>query len=672
MLPDPDEPDVNVIEPVVAEYVEAFFGEQSPLKEAARFGGRVYEHRPQQQKMAMAIADAYEKNKDVCIEAPTGIGKTFAYLIPTLFASREWKQPAVVSTHTISLQEQLIKNDLPLLSKLLPFDISFTIGKGRSNYVCLRRLAAAAGESMVYLPSDELMPELEKIKQWATNTKDGSLSELDFRPTRDLWETVCCEYGNCLKNKCEYFEQCFLMRARARMFKSDIIVVNHALFFADMGMRTSSQSEEGGILPNYAAAVFDEGHCIEDTASEHLGLHVTSFAVLKMLNRIYNPQHDRGIIAKAGYEDAKKTVAKAARNIGVFFHDLRDWVENQNKSILRYTTPGHIPDMTAQSLDEVCNVLRRLGANADEAGDEERSREFASLLEQAWGYRQAIHTILNMTLDNHVYWFAAIGKQSIGLNCVPLQIAPLLQDAVFDDAFRTIVTSATLAVNGKMDYFRERIGAKNAEELVLSSPYDFVTQVQLYLPNNMPVPNQTEQFIPAACEKIRSLLALTHGKAFVLFTSYKMLKECAEAVAPFCEENDIRLLVHGQDLNRTQMLEVFKTDTHSVIFGTASFWTGVDVPGEALSNVIIVRLPFSVPDHPVIAARHEWLERNGKNAFVHYSLPEAVLKFRQGVGRLIRNSTDTGIIAVLDPRIRTARYGKSFLKSIPECPIVEF
>lgn len=653
--------------------IERFFGSDSPLERAPDVGGRPYEYRPQQRAMAVAVARHLDEGRSLCVEAPTGVGKTFAYLVPAILHATTRQAAVVVATHTISLQEQILQKDVPVLAELLGVSFTTALAKGRSNFVCLRRLQALGQIDAERFTAEGMVKELQAIWAWVGGSPTGCLGDLGFEPSRVLWDAICCERGNCLNARCPHVRQCFLMRARASLQKAHLVVANHALFFSDLAMKRAGQNGDGGILPEVAAVVLDEAHLVEDCAADHLGLEAGSFAIRRGLRRLYHRDTDRGLLAAGPWAEAREAVARAAEASDLFFRRVADWLEPQPQDPLRYTAPGHIPNYLDTPLLQAEQAAATVAKSLlDDPETEGTARELLAVGEQLETQRLNLGRFLDMQADDHVYWFERHGKdrRDVVLKAVPVQIGPLLSESLFREGVPVILTSATLAVRGRMEYFMERVGAQAADALILDSPFDFRSQVTLYIAREMPNPNDTEQFVPAAADRIRHYLRLTHGSAFVLFTSYAMMRSLAAELADFFAEEKLRVFVQGEGLPRSKMLEAFREDISSVILGTSSFWTGVDVPGDALRNVIIVRLPFSVPYHPLVAARQEDIERRGGRAFADYALPEAVLRFRQGFGRLIRSRTDTGIVVVLDRRILAANYGKTFLQSIPECSIV--
>ena len=651
---------------------EAFFGADTPLKKAHVHGGRSYEPRPQQVEMARAVAHALTAGDHLCVEAPTGVGKTFAYLVPALYFALRSGKPVVVSTHTISLQEQIMEKDVPLLQKLLGVPFKVALAKGRGNYVCLRRLHAAVGAHNDYLPGADL-PELERVWQWSQKTVDGSRSDLDFEVSHNVWEAVYCEPGNCLNQQCPFHRQCYMMKARFKLLDANLIVANHALFFSDMAMKREAAELVGegagaanaGILPPYGAVVLDEGHTVEDTSAMHLGMRVASYGIRKTLLRLFNPERNRGLLLGPMWKELRAEVEQALGASDRLFARILEWMDTQSSNPPRYGEGVLIPDLLGDYLDNLAQDVAKVAKAEPDAG---RAQELKTVATQLGEYREGLHAFLNRTLNGHVYWIERHGQagRSVVLNAVPVEIAPRLERELFAQPFTVIVTSATLAVRGKLDYFQKRIGATKASTLMLGSPFDYARQVELYTPLSMPKPDAPE-FLAAACAQIKHFLLQTKGHAFVLFTSYRMMQEVAAELDAFFKTSRLEFLMQGTGLQRTKLLEKFRTTPNAVLFGTDSFWTGVDVPGDALINVIIVKLPFPVPDHPLIKARSEAIEKRGGSSFRDYSLPEAILKLRQGFGRLIRSRDDHGIVVILDNRIVTASYGRMFIESLPAC-----
>ena len=661
---------------MVKEQTESFFGDNSPLRNANASDGVAFKYEPRQQQvdMAYAVADAFDNNENLCIEAPTGVGKTFAYLVPAFFHACQTDKPVVITTHTISLQDQILNHDIPLLAKFLNVKIDAVVAKGRSNYLCLRKLNEIADMDQSLLPDDNITGDLGRLVSWAEKTKTGDHTDMNRPIAPQLWNAVCCERGNCLNGQCPFFASCFLMAARRRIGKARIIIANHAFFFAALATdarlatRPDAESHEREkLLPDFSALVIDEGHTLEDAAANHLGIRADSLTIRRILGRLYSDERKTGLLAVERFSEARELVVDARRRATLFFSSLLNWMEPQNKNPLRYFVPNHIENYLATPF---AKLEKALAALADDEEDAAIKVELECLKDAIEEQHMALDVFFTMARQDFVYWMEIFGrdKNEISFNCIPVDVSPLLAEQVFRKP-PVIVTSATLAVNGDIHYFMNRVGANNAKSMILDTPFDFKTQVQTYIAKNMPDPRDVDAFLDKAEGHLRHFLTLTNGRTFVLFTSYSMMNNLAKRMEAFFAENNLTLLLQGDGLPTLKMIEKFKSTERAVIFGTSSFWTGVDVPGDALSSVIIMRLPFANPDHPLELARTERTAALGKNAFFDYTVPEAVLKFRQGFGRLIRTKDDTGIVVILDSRIIQKRYGQTFLHSIPECPV---
>ncbi|MEZ6121330.1 MAG: helicase C-terminal domain-containing protein [Pirellulaceae bacterium] len=639
-----------------------------------------YEVRHQQLEMANAVSNALSAKKHLVVEAGTGTGKSFAYLVPAILkvceeqanqSSQDEPNRIVISTHTISLQEQLIQKDIPFLNSIIPLEFSAVLVKGRGNYLSLRRLHNALERSGTLFHRPEDADLLQEIRSWARNTTDGSLADFPFRPTASVWDEVASDSGNCLGRKCPTFKRCFYYQARNRIKNAQILIVNHALFFSDLALRQVKAS----IIPDYQAVIFDEAHTLEAVASDHMGLRVTSGQIDYTLNKLYNDRTNKGILVGRHLAEAEKQVNRCRERARDFFTDLDYWREEQGENFNgRIAQTQIVPNGLSPELDQLARMVRTKGESLSNESDRQ---DFVSAADRLDGLSTELSDWLGQHVNDGVYWMERTETRRqaprISLAAAPIDIGSLLREQLFQQKRTCILTSATLSV-GKMasfDYFQDRIGLTQTRSLQLDSPFDYQKQAKIIVLRGMPDPSSKADYERLTAAMIERYVKRTDGRAFALFTSYDMLRRVASRIAPALREEDIAIYTQEAGMSRGHLLDQFKANPRSLLMGTDSFWQGVDVPGEALSNVIITKLPFSVPDQPLLQARLEAIRKRGGNPFQEHQLPEAIIKLKQGFGRLIRTRSDTGIVVILDPRIRTKYYGRFFLESLPECKLVE-
>ena len=634
------------------------------------------EHRPGQERMANAAAAAFRDDSPLLFEAGTGIGKSLACLVPGIVHATDCGRQLIVSTHTISLHEQIEGKDLPLCRRLfasapeLARYASFrsTVLVGKSNYLCTSRLSHALAER-ASLFDDSGYAELQRIAAWAETTESGLRHDLAPPPSPDVWDAVNADSSSCSRRACDC-ERCFYQRARARVRSAQVIVVNHALLFSLInagGARAEGAGPDvSGVLFPGDFVVLDEAHTVSEVAEESFGLALSSLGIERTLKHLYNPRTRRGIMKKRGDAEFRQRISDALDASGQFFGFLEGTLLKE-RAVVRVREPGAAEPL----LSEPLSALERALAKVADALEEGRERD--ELLEQRArlrAIRGGVDEWRGLSNEGHVYWAEKGGrKQSIvTLRSAPVNVAPELERCLFGAGVAVLCTSATLALAGDMAPFAASVGASSARVLLAESPFDFERNMRVFVAADIPAPSaqDTRLSIDALADYVGFCCARVAGGSLVLFTSYRDMQAVAAVVGPLLAAEGRPFLVQGGGVSRTELAQQMRDAGNAVLFGTDSFWTGVDVPGDALSQVVIARLPFSPPTHPISEAKAELIRDRGGDPFNELTLPEALIKFRQGVGRLIRTQSDRGLITVLDSRILAKSYGRLFIEGLPQ------
>ena len=664
-----------------------------------------FEHRHEQEEMAKNIQKAINDNRKIIVEAGTGTGKTLAYLIPAIKWAIANKKKVIIATNTINLQEQLLLKDIPLAKSVIKDEFSYALVKGRTNYLCKRLFTELSlGKSVdIETFSMEAREQIEYILKWGNKTKTGDKAELPFEVYPDVWELVQSTTELCLGKKCPFRKECFHMKTRMKKMEADILISNHHVFFSDLNVRAETDFDsEYLILPRYDMVIFDEAHNIESVARSYFSVEVSKISFTRLLHRIYQKKSkkkkeksaltrveetiDEKYLEKTGdYLELLKNMKSEIyilQTIGdEYFDEIRKMFETNTEAPIRkslnnfeMTKSNFLENLRAKKeffqakLAEFLNLMMAFNNVIDEEKDKNPEViNFNNHLKIFKKYIDSFKFINNFSDDDYVYWLDINSKRTnVVLTATPLNIAQKLSSVLFENLNRLVFASATIMANGNFEYFKKSLGLDEEEciECFIESPFDYEHQMSVYIPADIQDSENLNAFITDASKFILDILKKTKGKAFILFTSYTMLNQIYYSLVNKLKNSNFEIFLHGEK-PRSQLIKEFKEAKNPVLFGTTSFWEGVDVQGENLSNVIITKLPFLVPTDPIVSAISKKIEESGGNSFSDFQLPEAIIKFKQGVGRLIRKKTDRGNVFILDSRVIKKKYGSAFIKALP-------
>ncbi|MEM9159165.1 MAG: helicase C-terminal domain-containing protein [Verrucomicrobiota bacterium] len=633
------------------------------------------EHRPQQEQMAQAVAEHMHDDLPLIFEAGTGVGKSLAYLIPGIIRSVESQRPCIVSSNTIALQEQIQNKDLPIcrhlferipeLQKYSEFKSAVLVGK--NNYLCPNRLAQAIKNKTELFPTDE-MEELQRISEWAAKTNTGLRQELNPIPNYEVWELVSAEGGACNRKNCNH-QSCHYQRAKAAIQKCNVVIVNHSLLFALLSIGGFAPNAKGILLPD-DFIVIDEAHTAADVATEHFGAHISSYGLDRQLKALYNPRRKSGLVKKLAHQKQLELIIEAQDACQEFFGYINATLLDK-RPIVRISEEDWCEPTILSPLKAVVQTMDHIMSKVEDGPMHDELKDQRGRIHS---YYTSIRRFIALAEEDHVHWIERSGRrnQIVTFRTAPIDIAPYLKRELFGKDISVTLTSATLSIAQQMEPFQIKVGAEQERAVRVDSPFDYEENTRAYIATDIPAPTKDEAKLSLEylADYIRYCVDRVEGGTLVLFTSYFDLRKVSEKLEQDFLDLGRSFFAQGQGLSRSEITQAFTKAGNGVLFGTDSFWTGVDVPGPALSQVIVTRLPFDVPTHPIPEAKSERIRENGGNPFAELNLPEALIKFRQGIGRLIRTKNDRGLITILDSRILQKTYGRQFLQSLPKSKFI--